>query len=270
MHESSDDADWRKTNQRLSALEFIQRSMRQGKNISPIFSCFGVFNHLFRIDWLHAVDQGVGADFLGNLFCMLMRALPGRNNDERAANLWQKIQAYYIKHNIADRMKSFKYSLVRPNIKNPPKLKCSAACCRSLIHCGYLLAHELLGDSPLEAAAKVAAYHLYQCYQCLSDASVFRDDVFRESSKAFASQYKALYLLKGDGISWRVKPKMHLFLELCSEGSRPNLFWTYRDEDFGGSVAKQCRMRGMWKRLCAFSKHALDMFKMKNPVPRLV
>ena len=65
-------------------------------------------------------------------------------------------------------------------------------------------------------------------------------------------------------------PKMHLFLELCSAGTEPQKFWNYRDEDFGGSIARQSRMKGSWKKMSAFCKHGLDMFKMKNKAPRIV
>ena len=63
---------------------------------------------------------------------------------------------------------------------------------------------------------------------------------------------------------------MHLFLELCSSRTEPQKFWNCRDEDFGGSVAKQSRMKGMWKKLNAFAAHGLDMYKMKNSAPRIV
>ena len=61
-----------------------------------------------------------------------------------------------------------------------------------------------------------------------------------------------------------------IVMELCSGSTEPAKFWTYRDEDFGGSIAKQSKMRGMWKRLGAFAAHGLDMFKMKNLAPRIM
>ena len=63
---------------------------------------------------------------------------------------------------------------------------------------------------------------------------------------------------------------MHLFLELCSSGTEPQKFWCYRDEDFGGSVARQAKMKGCWRMIRAFSKHALDLFRMKQQVPRIL
>ena len=49
-------------------------------------------------------------------------------------------------------------------------------------------------------------------------------------------------------LRWRVKPKLHLFQELCEfvapEQGNPRLFWTYRDEDHGGWLAAVGARRG--------------------------
>ena len=92
-------------------------------------------------------------------------------------------------------------------------------------------------DDPIEAQATAAANELLRCYQCLSDDSIFHADVLYDASKRFAASYVALNTVADDPKLWRVKPKLHLFLELCAEGSRPSRAWTYRDEDFGGSMA---------------------------------
>ena len=91
----------------------------------------------------------------------------------------------------------------------------------------------------------------------------------QESSRKFALQYGSLTRISADPL-WRVKPKLHLFLEMCAEDCTPSLSWTYRDEDFGGSISRQSKMKGSWKKRLSYTLHALDMFKMKNPVPRIV
>ena len=65
---------------------FLRRMKEKGAPLSPIFAVFGVYTSLFRVDWLHAVDQGVGQDFLGNLFDLLQSKLPGQNMEERVAH----------------------------------------------------------------------------------------------------------------------------------------------------------------------------------------
>ena len=69
-------------------MELLQREWERGKMPSPIFACFGIFNHLFKCDWLHCADQGVTADFLGNLFAYLVKEkMPGSNVHERSVAL---------------------------------------------------------------------------------------------------------------------------------------------------------------------------------------
>ena len=268
VHEAADDSDWRR--QRYTTHDFLAFLLSHGKGVSPIFSVYGVFTYLFRIDWLHAVDLGVGADFLGNLFSLLEKKMPGRSKTVRSQHIWLECVEYYETHGVQDTVKSLDYQPSKATV--PPKLRCNAAGCRALIRFGHEMAQKYLSDGdPIEQGAKLAAMHLWQCYQSLSQTgAMYKKEVFYQSSKAFALQYHALFLAVGDGVSWRVKPKMHLFLELCCEDTEPNLFWCYRDQDFGGSVAKQCKMRGSWKKLSAFSLHGLNMFCMKNDPPRLV
>ena len=268
VHEAADDAEWR--SHRYNTNDFLAFLLSHGKPVSPIFSVFGVYTYLFRIDWLHAVDLGVGADFLGNLCSLLEQKMPAPSQAARRLKLWEECQEYYDTHEVEDRLKSLDY---KPSTKKvPPKLKAHAAGCRALIRFGHEMAQKYLDDAdPVQQGAKAAAMHLWQCYQSLSETrAMYRKEIFYQSSKAFATQYYALFLAVGNGVSWRVKPKMHLFLELCCEDTEPNLFWCYRDEDFGGSVAKQIKMRGMWKKLSAFSLHGLNMFCIKNDPPRLV
>ena len=63
--------------------------------------------------------------------------------------------------------------------------------------------------------------------------------------------------------NWRIKPKLHLFLHLCSDGGRPSLFWTYRDEDYGGTVARYSRRRGGLLSARGMSEGMLDRFRME-------
>ena len=120
-------------------------------------------------------------------------------------------------------------------------------------------------------AMKQAAKDLLNCYNSLHDSNhAFSHNALYDSSKKFALQYGALHKAFGDGVAWRPMPKMHMFLELCAADTEPQKFWNYRDEDFGGSVSRQARMKGRWKNLTCYSRHALDFFRMKNPAPRIV
>ena len=269
--EADDNAEWRR--QRLTTAEFIKRQWEKGNRISPIFYVFGVETYLFRVDWLHAVDQGVGADFAGNVFETLLPKLPGNNQRERCHILNGRIQKFYERRGTEDKLKCFEEaSIKRPSKNQPAKLKGGAAVVRNLIPFVKEFADDECDDSvPREAGIKIAATHLTHCYQALARSSACcRDEALYSSSQAFVSQVHALYLT-GDGVSFRCKPKTHLFLELCSQpGVLPNAFWCYRDEDFGGPIARQSRFVGRWKNLTTYSRHAFDMFFMKNKVPRIV
>ncbi len=270
--EAADDADWRR--ERLTTQEFLEREWRRGKRVCPLFAVFGIFNTLFKVDWLHCADLGVGADFLGNLFDYLVQhSMPGNNKDARCRALGEHVTAYYTATNVEGQLKEFlPKTCASEKKKRPPKLKGSAATTRALIRFGDQMARQFLSDAdPIEQAIKTAAHHLLNCYNSLHLRNQpFSHSALYNSSKVFAIQYGALWAAHGSGVSWRPKPKMHLFLELCSSATEPQKFWNYRDEDFGGSVARQNKMRGRWKKISAYCKHGLDMFKMKNRAPRIV
>jgi hypothetical protein len=271
VHRAESDTRWR--SQRFSLTDFLARQIRKGCVINPIFAVFGIALLIFRIDWLHAVDLGVGADFLGNLLWMIAEKMPAPNQESRCILLWKEITHYYDTYSVKDRMKKFSINSIRPSASTPPKLHCSASCCRALIYFGHLAAQRFLSDDvPTELAAKTAAYHLNVCYSTLKTlkvSSALKSDALFRSSQAFILQYAGLMSVS-DGIAWRIKPKAHMFLELCAEDSQPNLFWTYRDEDYGGTVAKTCKMRGSWKKASCFAAHALDLFHIDNEFPRIV
>ena len=52
----------------------------------------------------------------------------------------------------------------------------------------------------------------------------------------------------GDALSWRVKPKLHLFQDVVKYQAQtlcnPCFVWTYPDEDFVGWVAAMAGSRG--------------------------
>ena len=92
----------------------------------------------------------------------------------------------------------------------------------------------------------------------------------QQNSRRFALQYVALAQAHDGSRDWVLKPKMHLWLELCSEDSRPALFWTYRDEDYGGGVARMARRRGGIPSVSAVSRQVLESFRVKQPIVRIV
>ena len=225
---------------------------------------------IFRIDWLHCADQGISADFLGNLFVLLRSKCEGRNVTQRTNALWQKILEFYDRTGVEARLTGMVPTMIKQNQKKP-KLRCGAAQCRALIPFAHSCAQELLSDAdPLEQAATTAAKELLECYKCLAHDSIFHSDLLKAHSIRFALQYVALHDYFDDDKNFALKPKLHLFLELCAEGSKPALFWNYRDEDYGGSVAKLSRRRGGLLSAKSFSESFLTKFKIYQPMLRMV
>lgn len=268
MHKAGVNEPWR--HNRYSTADLMSECIRRGKPICPLLTIPGVTVDIFKDDWLHAVDQGVGADFLGNALVMVMRKLPGTKAMQAQA-MSDHIHAFYDANDVRDRLKSFGWNNVQAETKDPPKLRGgNAASLRALIPFGYEITQRLLSDDvPEESACKSAAYHLFRCYECLSKRAPNSHEVLLSSSIAFALQYGALRDISTDPL-WRVKPKMHRFLELCHEDCLPSLFWTYRDEDFGGTIAHLSKARGPSKRAFVYMQRALEMFGFKNPEPRLL
>ena len=199
--------------------------------------------------------------------------MPGNNKDERCQALGDHIKAYYHANAVEDTLKEFLPKTFAPEKSTrPPRLKGNAATTRALVKFGDQMARQFLSDAdPTEQAIKTAAHHLLNCYNSLHHSNeALSHCALYNSSKIFALQYGALWAAHGHSASWRPMPKMHLFLELCSTGTEPQKFWNYRDEDFGGSIARQSKMKGRWKNLSTFSKHGLDLFKIKNRAPRIV
>ena len=89
--------------------------------------------------------------------------------------------------------------------------------------------------------------------------------------------------LLSDGQSWR--PLIHVkdmarAIEWASfrENNQGGAFlsinvgsknWNYKDEDFGGSLARQSKMKGSRKKIFAFSEHRLGLFKMETQASRI-
>ena len=266
------DAPWRKPENRFDTERFINSQLSRGKGITALFSIPGVTNDIIRVDWLHIVDKGVASDFEGNLLLMILRKLPGTKAQKLQA-VWEKINEFgdtlEASGELKDRLKKLTWERIREKSTDAPKLSgCNAATLRGFIKVSDLLAKHFLDDAvPTERAAKAAAAELLKCLECLRDGEA--PGKLQTAAQAFAVQYKALRDASADP-DWRIKPKMHLFMEMVSFTDQPQKTWTYRDEDFGGLVARQSRMKGSWKVTKSFTQHGLDLFAFKNPEPRIV
>ena len=269
VREFGAEAPWRQPEQRLSHGQFLARLHQAGIEPPAIFQAPFVETSMFRCDWLHVVDLGVGADFLGNLFLLLAQKLPGQNLAARVASLWERAQAFYKANEVPDRLQNLTPTMLRKRGANvPPKLRAGAAVTRALIPFAMQQARLLLGDDGVEGAAKAAAVQLSRAYGSLRAGTP--PGQLADAARLFAQQYKVLELHGGGGGLWRIKPKMHLFQELVLEEAEPAKTWVYRDEDWGGTAARLARSRGGALTVAGLSKAVLNRFCMATPMPRFL
>ena len=257
-------ATWKQN--RLSHYDMAKRMVDKGLSLPPLLGapCFRI--SCFLVDWLHCADLGITSDFLGGLFTVLLDKFPGASKEVRCRALWQRLQQFYKDASAESRLDNLKPSMIKQPKKHP-KLRAKAAEARGLVPFGHMMAQELLGDEGVEMAAKAAMQHLQECYSMLSVAS-FNSDVMATSSHKFCVLYVALE--EALPSVFHIKPKLHMFQELTQMSrSCPSLFWTYRDEEFGGTVASLARRRGGSNNAVATALSVLQKFRASNVVPCL-
>ena len=262
-------APWRKPENRHSFWSLILKIAALGTGICPIFSIPFLGSNQFAIDWLHCVDLGVTQDYLGNLFWAALPKLPGTNREQKISCLFLKIQEFYKRTNCSSRLDDLKETMLRKTAASKPKLRAKAAEARFLVPFAKELANELFtGDGAFEQTLRETAALLNSCYDMLS-TSKYSSEVLASSRKRFCVLYGALESASPFPY-WRVKPKFHLFQELCEFDSVcPSTCWTYRDEDFGGSVAAAARSRGGFANQASAAYKVLTKFRARHNVPVL-
>lgn len=259
------DAPWRA--ERLDHWGFVARLLRRGLEPSPLFGCPGLSTSCFKPDWLHVVDLGIACDFLGNLLLLVSSKFEGGSHKARVAAMWRHLQGWYRAHGVASPLQHLTSTMLQSSSTQPPKLRAKAAQARALVPYASTVADSRLGGNVIEETAASMAKELVSCYECLSPSAF--------DHKKLATHCRRFCLLAvamerhHDGVLWRCKPKLHLFQELAEfHVDCPSLFWTYRDEDFGGSIAQLARKRGGAKTPWAISKSVLDRHCAKHAVPR--
>ena len=268
VSDASASASWR--HERLTHADFLARQMECGRVISPLFEAPYVTKDVIRRDWLHNCDHGVGQDFAGNVLKTLSQKMMAPTHKQRVQLLWERIQRWYEQNHVMDKMPILTEKGIEMD-KKGPCLKASAACVRALYPFLVEASNELLSSAdPKEKAIQIACFELNKCKECLSqNADCLWSDILEDSAKRFALQLDALSQI-AEKKDYKVRPKMHHFLEMCADGQKPSLSWTYRDEDYGGTIAKLSRRRGGKKSATSWSFQTLTLFQIHNPVPRLL
>ena len=269
VREVGSNAPWR--SQPMSHWEVLQRIIDNGRPINPILQVPWVDVEICRIDWLHCSDKGVAAEFVGNALTQLQAKFPETTIAARVKSLSDRMLAYYKANRVEDKLDCLMPNMFYPGGKKADAMMhCSAAQCKALVPFVAQCANEMLSDNnPVEKAVKMAAQHLKQVYDTLSESSFLSADVARSEGLKFALQYVALHDVAGTEKRWKIKPKLHLWLHMISDGSKPSRYWNYRDEDYGGSVAKLSRRRGGLQKPGPMSRNVLMRFLVKQPLVRM-
>ena len=260
-------AEWRMPHNRITHWQFLQQLLSRGQHISALYSCPGFSTDCIALDWLHAVDLGVCADFLGNFFWMMLPLQDGRTVEQRLRSLFLKIQQYYKEEGVQDRLDSLTETMLRKKPASSPKLRAKAAEARALVNFAVKLSASVDDSNPVMATARQAACELQACYQCLSKDNYSSQALMRHSI-LFCSLYGALeqHSLEQGLSTWKVKPKFHVFQELCLVKGNPSTHWVYRDEDFGGYLAAVSRRRGGANSVRATGDSELKRFRANHNI----
>jgi hypothetical protein len=230
----------------------------------PFFS-----SNVFKIDWLHTMDLGCAAEWIGNLFNHVLPKLPGNSSADKCKHLFLLIKSYYDRHPEAPAQ----YNNLVPTMfrqgKKGFKLRGKAAEIRGLVGFSHELATTHLSrEDPLEATMIHGTSLLCTCYGFLaSDADMTN---FPSVARQFCILWRSLEEMHGNSKLWKVKPKAHLLCELAEfTKDKPSKTWCYRDEEFGGTIANLARLRGGKKSPLALGRNVLLKFSCTNSIPIL-
>jgi len=269
FRDASSTAPWR--TERLSHWELLERMLRAGRTLNPLLSAPGIRSHCFKVDWLHSMDQGVAADFVGNLFWMLLPKMAAPNRKAKLKCLHLEIKKFYLEYDIEAKIPTLTQGMIKKQNASP-KIRGKAAEVRALVPFARLAAEKFLSSGdPVESTVIQMSKHLEQLYGTLSSSCIFRQDLMADNSKHFCMLYSGLEEISRHkrGPVWRIKPKFHLMQEMCemTDGAAPARSWTYRDEDFGGSAANMSRRKGGHKTAISISDNFLTKWSAKHDVP---
>ena len=194
--------------------------------------------------------------------------MEGRNQKQRVSSLFLKIKSYYERNNVQSRLPTLTKEMIWKEKARGPKLRAKASEAKALVVFADELCNEFLDDAPVNKAVKVCCQLLVQCYGCLKHES-FQQPLLGDSARKFNLQYIALGSITAEGL-FGFKPKHHIWQHLCEEiRSCPSLSWTYRDEDFGGTLAALNRQRGGANTPLGVSTTVLQKFMQKHSLVQL-
>ena len=113
----------------------------------------------------------------------------------------------------------------------------------------------------------VAVMAFGERYGCLSHTFNKGADYLQKQAAIFGENVASLHRLNSD--RYALKPKTHLFQELCSQEIRPSQSWLYREEDLGGSLAEMAHKEGGPDTALSTSRTCLDRYCISASPPSI-
>jgi len=261
------DAKWRRSRQ--TTRTFFQKLAAMGMRPSPLFHSPGLTLDHLVLDWLHIVDLGIAQDIAGNVFAMCIGqwGMAGSNKEIRLTVLWLKLRAWYKEHKIPVRLDNLTQEMFQKSSSKPPKLKAKGGETRQLIPFLAELTREMAPKSETWAMVARLCHELLECAK-IGATSPFEPDRMAAASRRLCSLWAALrsaQRIAGNDAAWTMKPKLHMFQELCEYkcltfGS-PELFWCYVDESWCGFWSKSAKRRGGSNPASAVPERLLARFR---------
>ena len=180
---------------------------------------------------------------------------------DKVTHVWRDICIRYERTGVNDKLLRLKFTMLQAQGAPVPKLKFSAACCRALVQFGKYAAEKFLGAGDRCTLMKRGASVLLEVYACLRTGGLQLEERLTE----FAEICVELENMKPK--VWRVKPKLHPCMELAMTHAAPSASWCYKDEDFGGKIARLSKGRAGIQGPGAESKVILERFCGNQPLP---
>ena len=205
-----------------------------GKILCPVWTWpENITSELCIPDWLHAVDQGIGADIAGQILVELAPCYEARSFREQTTLLWQDFQKLYKEYNVEYRLQTLSPNVL--NKENKKKgavatLKGPGAMIRHLIPLlqilkGKFFAH---GTEHQQCAHKLAKF-LTRAYKCMESNDMAE---IQKHGQKVAGQYMALenesLRLDPESKAWHIMPKLHMFQRICDSAYKPKDYMAWQ------------------------------------------
>ena len=250
----------------------LRQKLDLGKPVSNLLAAPTLRVHQFRPDWLHSMDQGVTADFLGNfLLWTLLPKMAGCNQAEKIKSLFVLIETFYAENPVQQKYNNLTIKMLQKKNSAPPKLRGRASEVKGLVPFAKQAAEAFCNNNdPVEDTVIVAAKHLCNLYQIVFSKEQFDAQAMKAESFKLRTLLRALETFHSGagGNKWRLKPKLHLMEEICEKQSDcPIDHATYRDEDWGGAMARWAKRRAGYNSVASTSRNVLTKFCANNRLP---